>query len=114
MKTNRAKLKNLLTPADLDAIGSLMGGLLDKQAEVLASKKDLQEVKIGLQDELQSVRGELKNDMAGLQARMNEGFEAVIDGMDAIVEKLADKEKFDRLVVWAREVGEKVGVRPKV
>jgi hypothetical protein len=103
MKTNKAKLKNLLTPGDLDAIGNLMGGLLDKQASVLASKKDLQEVKL-----------ELKNDMVDLQARMNEGFEAVIDGMDAIVEKLADKEKFDRLVVWAREVGEKVGVRPKI
>ena len=31
-------------------------------------------------------------------------FESVISGVDAIAEKLTEKEKFDRLVEWAKEV----------
>ncbi len=116
MKVNKSKIKTSLTQEDLQAIGDLMGGLLDKQSAVLASKKDLQEVK----DDLQAVKNDLetnvatKQDLSDLKEYIHEGFEAVMDGMDAIAEKLADKEKFDLMVEWAREVGEKVGVNPRV
>ncbi len=109
MKSNKPKVKTFLTQTDLQAIGNhmgnIMGGLLDKQSAVLASKKDLQEVK----DEMAT-----KQDLLELKNYMHEGFEAVMDGMDAIAEKLTEKEKFNLIVEWAREVGEKVGVNPRV
>lgn len=96
MKKQQPNLKKSLTQADLQAVGDLMGGLIDKQSAVLASKKDLKELEVRI------------------NTRMDEGFESVIEGMDSLAEKLADKEKLERIVEWAITVGEKVGVRPKV
>ncbi len=96
----KPKLKNL-AEEDLQAISDTMVGLLDKQASTLASKKDLEDLAT-------------KKDLADLKDYMHEGFESVIEGMDSIAEKLTEKEKFDKLFEWAREVGEKVGVKPKV
>lgn len=106
MENNKkSKFKALLTPTDLNAIADLMGGLMDKQAAVLASKQDLKD----LESRMAS-----KEDLADLKSYMHEGFESVMEGMDALAAKLTEKEKFDRLVEWAREVGEKVGVKSKV
>lgn len=96
----KTKLKTVLANADFQAMSDIMGGLLDKQAAVLASKEDL---KNGLQD----LKVELKD-------YMHQGFEAVMEGMDVIVEKLAEREKVERLIEWAVVVGEKVGVKPKI
>ncbi|MFA5991053.1 MAG: hypothetical protein WC794_02275 [Candidatus Doudnabacteria bacterium] len=98
MKKQQSNLKKSLTQADLQAVGDLMGGLIDKQSAVLASKKDLKELEVRI------------------NTRMDEGFESVsvIEGIDSLAEKLADKEKLERIVEWAITVGEKVGVRPKV
>ncbi|MEK7161114.1 MAG: hypothetical protein AAB729_00270 [Patescibacteria group bacterium] len=104
MKKDKTKVNKMLGQADLSAISDVMGGLLDKQSAVLrqdlASKKDLH-------DEISGVEVRLKE-------YMSEGFESVMEGMDALAEKLADKEKLERIVEWAITVGEKVGVRPKV
>jgi hypothetical protein len=104
---NKQKLKGMLSKQDLEAISDLMGGLLDKQAAVLASKKDLE-----------GVKNELKGDMAKLETNlkyhMNQGFESVMEGMDNLTEKLAEREKVERLIQWAKEVGIKVGVKPKI
>ena len=97
-------MKNLAQD-DLQAISDVMGGLLDKQAAVLASKSDLEEVKAEMAT---------KNDIADLKVYMHEGFEAVMEGIDSVAEKLAEKEKVERLVEWAISVGEKVGIKPKI
>lgn len=112
MTTKKLKIKTLLREGDIQVISDLMGGLLDKQSAVLASKEDLQKVELRLGSV--EVNMATKQDLADLKSYMHEGFESVIAGVDAISEKLTEKEKFDRLVEWAREVGEKVGVKSKV
>ncbi len=107
MKKQQVNLKKSLTKADLEAVGNLMGSLIDKQSTVLASKKDLRE-------EVGVLYKEIKGTEDRLKEYMSEGFESVMEGMDALAEKLADKEKLERIVEWAITVGEKVGVRPKV
>ena len=87
MKIHKPKLKGLLTTADLQAIGDLMGGLMDRQAAVLASKQDLKEVK----QDLEKVKENMatKTDLADLESNlkdyMHEGFESVMEGMDIIM-----------------------------
>ncbi len=93
------KLKNL-APEDLQAISDAMGGLLDKQAATLASKQDLK-------DEITASEERLK-------AYMHEGFEAVMHGMDNLSDRFVEKQKFEKLLEWAREVGKKVGVNPNL
>lgn len=95
------KLTNILGEGDMQAMADVMGGLLDKQAAILASKKDLEKLAT-------------KQDVADLKDYMDQGFESVMAGIDAVAEKLTEKEKFDRLVDWAREVGNKVGVKVKI
>jgi hypothetical protein len=107
MPTSKLKIKMLLTDGDLQAIGELMGGLMDKQAAVLASKQDLKDLEDRVDIKLSGLESNLKD-------YMHQGFEAVMEGMDAIAEKLAEKEKLERIVEWAKEVGEKVGVKPRV
>lgn len=85
-----------LTNQDLQALGDLMGGLLDKQNAVLASKEDLKDLKVELKDYI------------------HEGIETVMEGIDGLAEKLAEKEKVERLIEWAREAGDKIGVKPKI
>lgn len=93
----------------MQAIGDLMGGLLDKQAAVLAGKKELAEVKASM-----ATKSDLGNLEERINQRMDEGFEAVMQGMDNLAEELAEKEKVEKLVQWAREVGQKVGVKVKI
>lgn len=95
----------------MQAIGDMMGGLLDKQAAVLASKKDLQEVKVVLKVEIEKSEQRIKTE---LKDYMHQGFEAVMNGMDNLSERFVEKEKFEKLVEWAKIVGEKVGVKPKI
>ena len=100
---NKLKLKNL-AEEDLQAISDVMGGLLDKQSAILlndlASKQDLAEAEHRIKTELKDY--------------MHQGFEAVMHGMDNLADRFVEKKKFEKLVEWAREVGEKVGVKPKI
>jgi hypothetical protein len=119
MKANKKLIaKALLSEADLQAIGDLMGGLMDKQAAVLASKQDLKDEIGSLETRMDSLETrmdvKLNNLETNLEDYMHQGFESVMEGMDAISEKLAEKEKVERLVAWAKEVGEKVGIKPKI
>jgi hypothetical protein len=84
----KPKLKTVLTGADFQAMSDLMGGLLDKQAAVLASKKDLSVAEHRIKTELKDC--------------MHEGFEAVMEGIDAVAEKLAEKVKIERLIKCAK------------
>ena len=101
-------MKNLAQD-DLQAIYDVMGGLLDKQAAVLASKEDLKDLESRM-----ATKDDLKDLEASLNQRMDEGFEALMEGIGSAAEKLADKEKFEKLMEWAREVGEEVGVKPRI
>jgi predicted nucleic acid-binding Zn-ribbon protein len=111
MKIQKQKIKGLLTQTDLESLSDLMGGLMDKQAAILASKKDLKDEITGLETRMDTKLNDLETN---LKDYMHQGFEAVMEGMDSIAEKLTEKQKFDRLVEWAKEVGEKVGVKPRV
>lgn len=93
--------KGNLTTKDLDAIG----GLLDKQAAVLATKEELKEL---------ASKDDLKNLGTDLKQYINEGIETVTEGINSISEQLAEKEKLEKLVEWAREAGDKIGVKPKI
>lgn len=104
MSKIKKKSNNILTKGDLEVLGDLMGGLIDKQAAVLASKQDLK-------NELNAAENRIKTE---LKEYMHEGFETVMQGMDDVVKQLAEKEKVERLVEWAKEVGAKVGVKVKI
>lgn len=112
MKKAKQKL-NRLAEGDLQAIGDIMGGLLDKQAAVLASKKDLEDLvtKKDLKDEISSAEFRIKTE---LKDYMHQGFEAVLRGMDNLADRFVEKERFEKLVEWAKVVGEKIGVKPKI
>jgi hypothetical protein len=94
-----------LTGKDLQAIGNIVGGLMDKQAAVLASKRDLEN--LATKDDLKDLERDLK-------AYMHQGFETVMEGMDSLADRFVEKERFEKLVEWAKIVGEKVGVKPKI
>lgn len=98
-------LQNKLSDQDLQAMSNVMGGLLDKQSA--AFSKDLENVKVELKGEIEKSKIELKD-------YMHEGFEAVMHGMDNLSDRFVEKEKFDKLLEWAREVGKKVGVNPNL
>jgi uncharacterized protein YydD (DUF2326 family) len=84
----KTKLKTVLTNADFQAMSDIMGGLLDKQSAVLASKEDLRALETRIESKMAT-----KQDLADLKDYMHEGFEAVMEGIDAVAEKLAEKEK---------------------
>lgn len=96
---NKLKLKNL-ADEDLQAISDVMGGLLDKQSAVLrndlASKQDLKELKVELKDHI------------------HQGIETIMHGMDNLSDRFVEKEKFEKLLEWAKIVGVKVGIEPKI
>ena len=80
-----------LTPQDLQSISNIMGGLLDKQAAVLrselASKKDLQDLENRMTTKIDNLE-------TRLVVRIDEAVEAVMGGMDAMVDKFTEKDKF--------------------
>lgn len=91
MKTNPAKTDSL-TKGDLDKIADLLDKQFDTRLEPLATKEDLKDLK----------------------DYMHEGFETVMVGMDNIVEQLAEKKQVEKLEDWAKVVGDKVGLEPKL
>lgn len=81
-----------LSNGDLDKIA----GLLDERIAPLATKELV------------------KEEIDGLKTYVNEGFETVMGGLDNLSKQLAEKEKVERLIEWAREAGDKIGVKPKI
>ena len=78
-----------LTNNDLDKIANL----LDNRIAPLATKEFVRE------------------EIEGLRNYVHEGFETVMGGIEDLAEQMAEKEKVERLAKWAKEVGEKVGVK---
>jgi Tfp pilus assembly pilus retraction ATPase PilT len=88
---------NKLSKQDLQALGDLF----DKQTEVLATKADIKNLAT-------------KDEMKDLKEYIDQGVETIMTGIDGLSEQLAEKEKVERLIEWAREAGDKIGVKPKV
>lgn len=89
--------QNALSQNDLDKIA----GLMDDRFGAMASKDDLKPLAT-------------KEDLKDLKNYINDGVETIMQGIDNIAEKLAEKERVDKLEKWAQEVGEKVGVKLKI
>lgn len=89
-----------LTNHDLDKIA----GLLDKRLAPLATK-DFVEEQIG------EVRADMKDLESNLKGYINEGIETVMEGIDNLSKQMAEKEKVQRLVEWAKQAGQKIGVK---
>ena len=98
--------QDTLTGNDLDKIA----GLLDNRLAPMATKEFVENKILGVKNEISSLRGELKDEISGLKAYVNEGFEAVMQGIESITEKLAEKEKVDHLIGWAKKASKKIGV----
>lgn len=96
MKVASAKKTDSLTTGDLDKIANLLNKQFDQRLAPLATKEGLKEVEYNL------------------KAYMHEGFTAVMDGMDKLAERMAEKEKLERIMEWAREAGEKIGIKPRL
>lgn len=75
MRTNTAKT-DALTDRDLDKIA----GLLDERIAPLPTKEFV------------------KEEVKGLKSYVNEGFEAVMAGIEGLSAQMAEKEKVERLV----------------
>jgi hypothetical protein len=56
----------------------------------------------------------LKNLKKELVDYMQEGFETTMKGLDKLSEQMAEKEKLEKLRIWAGKVAEKIGVRLEV
>ena len=89
-----------LTDNDIDKIANL----LDNRLAPLATKDFVKE-------EISGVRSEMRGLEKNLKSYIDEGIETVMEGIDNLSKQLTEKEKFERLAKWAKEVGEKVGVR---
>jgi len=96
MTANTNKI-DVLSDNDIDKIANLLDKTFDNRLAPLATKDFVKE-------ELRQTEQNLKDYIDG-------GIETVMQGIDNITKQLADKEKVDRLAKWAKEVGEKVGVR---
>jgi hypothetical protein len=91
----KEKLRKILTPEDLQAIGDVVYGIVDKQVATLASKQDLKSMEIRL------------------NTRIDEGIEAVVQGMDSLSEQMAEKKTVEELGEWAAQAGNKIGLKVK-
>lgn len=89
-----------LSDKDLDKIGNL----LDDRLAPLAAKQDLMVTKQDLQDEIKGVETRLK-------AYIHEGVETIMDGIDTMSDKFAEKEKVQKLETGLKTVAAKVGVK---
>ncbi len=92
-----------LTTGDLDKIANL----LDERLAPVATKEFVQE-------EIREVKTEMKEMERNLKGYIHEGIETVMAGIEDLSSQLAEKEKVERLVEWAREAGEKIGIKPKL
>lgn len=101
MKKAKKQLNKVLCDGDLQAIGDLIGGLLDKQSAVLrvdlSSKKDLKNTEYRIKSELTEY--------------MNQGFEAVMNGIDNVAATLAEKKRVENLEKWALAASQKIGIK---
>ncbi|GEM_PF-4172903 len=102
MKKSKQKLSNILGDGDLQAIGDVVGGLMDKQAAVFRTD---------LKDAVGASEFRIKRD---LKDYIHQGVETIMNGMGNLSDRFVEKEKFEKLVEWAKIVGEKVGVKPKI
>ena len=85
-------------------LGNLVGGLMDKQSAVLASKEDLSRVESNMTT---------KQDLQDLKSYIQEGFESVMQGMDDLANSMSNKERIDLLVEWTKEISQKVGIKSR-
>ena len=76
---NKDQLKPNLNQADIGAIADLMGGLLDKQTAILATKE------------------ELKAQTVELKTYIDEGIETVMNGMSELENRLDVRDRVDKL-----------------
>lgn len=88
-----------LSDHDLDKIANLLDSQFDKRLAPLATK-------VFVEEQIEGV----KDDIAGLKTYMNEGFETVMNGLDDLSKQMAEKEKVERLVKWAKEASKRIGV----
>jgi len=100
----KKKLQNL-GEGDLQAIGDLMGGLLDRQSAVFT--KDLNEVKSELKAEITQSEEHIKK-------YVNQGVAAVMDGVDGVASTLAEKDRVENLERWASMAGTKIGFKTQI
>jgi len=85
-----------LSDRDIDKIAGLLDKTFTDRLAPLATKVDLQQTEQKLKDYI------------------DEGIETVMEGIDNISKQLAEKERVDEIEKWAREVGEKVGVKLRI
>lgn len=79
---------DVLTKGDLDKIANLLDEQFDERLKPF-----------------------VKEEIDGLKVYVNEGFETVMAGIEGLSAQMAEKEKVERLVKWAKEAGQKIGVR---
>lgn len=91
------KKQGSLTHGDLDKIADVVSGLLDKGLAFglapVATKKDLQELKIEL------------------KTYAHEGVETIMAELDRIEDMLTEKEEVEKLKIWAAKVSAKIGIK---
>jgi len=86
-----------LSQNDIDKIAGLLDKTFTDRLAPLATKDDLKETEDRIKVELKDY--------------IHEGVETVMEGIDNITEKLADKDRVDRLERWIEKIGEKVGIK---
>lgn len=84
-----------LSQNDLDRFAKLLDDRLVPINNKMATKDDLKK---------------LEETMATKQ-HLDETVETIMEGINTVIEKLATKERVDKLEVWAHKVSEKVGVK---
>ena len=81
-----------LSDHDLDKIADL----LDNRIAPLTTKEFVEDL--------------VKTEVDGLKTYVNEGFEAVMGGIEDLSKQMAEKEKVERLVEWAKKASDKIGI----
>jgi len=122
---SKPKLKNL-SQGDLQALTGVMSVLLEKQTARLLTKKDIQDLVskhdllasnqtlMATKQDLLASKEDLETLKIDVKDYIHQGVETVMAGMDSLEEKLAEKDKVDKLSHWAIKVGHKVGIKPNL
>lgn len=88
---------------------SLTSNVIDKIADLLDDRLIPISTKMAtkefVKEEISGVKGEMKNLETSLKQYIDEGVETIMKGIDGITERLAEKEKVERLERWARLAG---------
>lgn len=85
----------VLTNRDLDKIAGLLDQQFDKRIAPF-------------------VKDEIGGSETRVKGYINEGIETVMTGLDDLSKQMADKEKVERLVQWAKKASGKIGVRIEI